>query len=52
VKVGDLVTGANKYDPFVGIIIAPSVAGLWLVLIESVVHELLERELEVVSESR
>jgi hypothetical protein len=49
-KVGDLVS----CDDFVniGIVIEPSMTGLWMVLIDNVVYELLERSLEVVSESR
>jgi hypothetical protein len=54
VKVGDLVivvprTGDSDEDT--GIIVAPAMTGLWMVLIDSVVHQLLERELEVVCES-
>ena len=50
-KVGDLVTCADEYG-CVGIIVAPSMTGLWMVLFDNVVYELLERSLEVVSESR
>mgnify|MGYP006404433101 FL=1 len=50
-KVGDLVTYADECD-CVGIIVAPSMTGLWMVLIDNVVYQLLERRLEVISESR
>lgn len=48
-KVGDLVT--VPFDPVypgMGMIVAPSMRGLWMVLIDGVIYQLLERELEVV----
>ena len=56
-KVGDLVKVVPGYSRTrdcpedSGIIIAPTMTGLWLVLIDNVVYELLHRELEVISES-
>ena len=56
-NVGDLVRVVPGYsrmgdcDEDTGIIVAPTMTGLWLVLIDNVVHELLHRELEVICEA-
>ncbi len=50
-NVGDLVKVHVDFNGSVGIIVAPSMTGLWMVLIDNVVYQLLERSLEVVSEA-
>ena len=51
-KVGDLVKVHVDFPGSIGILIDSPMSGLWMVLVDNVVYELLERSLEVVSESR
>ena len=52
-KVGDLVKVQMwHFTGSIGILIDSPMSGLWMVLVDNVVYELLERSLEVVSESR
>ena len=50
-NVGDLVMFHVDFPGKVGILVAPSMTGLWMVLIDNVVYQLLERSLEVVCEA-
>ena len=57
-KVGDLVMQQSVADSFApgdrdwtGIIVERSMSGLWMVLIDCVIYQMLERDLEVVCEA-